>query len=113
MKNYLKSHDVWALNVKGKGYMTKSDLIKLLAENNNLKKERAEEIVDLVFNGFTNALKNKGRIEIRGFGSFSVRKYKAYKGRNPKTGKTVSVKPKRAVFFKVGKELKKKVDNNG
>ena len=93
--------------------MTKSDLIKLLAGKNNIKKEHAKEIVDLVFNGFTDALKNKGRIEIRGFGSFSVREYKAYKGRNPKTGKTVAVKPKRAAFFKAGKELKKKVDKNG
>jgi len=93
--------------------MNKSDLIKLLAGKNNIKKERAEEIVDLVFNGFTNALKNEGRIEIRGFGSFSVRDYKAYKGRNPRTGKTVAVKPKRAAFFKVGRELKKRVDKNG
>ena len=93
--------------------MNKSDLIKLLAGKNNIKKERAEEIVDLVFNGFTNALKNEGRIEIRGFGSFSVRDYKAYKGRNPRTGKTVAVKPKRAAFFKVGRELKKGVDKNG
>ena len=92
--------------------MTKSDLIKLLAERNNIKKEHAEVIVDLVLNGFINALKNEGRIEIRGFGSFSVRDYKAYKGRNPKTGKTVAVKPKRASFFKVGRELRKMVDGS-
>ena len=92
--------------------MTKSDLIKLLPKKNNIKKEHAEEIVDLVFDGFINALKNEGRIEIRGFGSFSVRDYKAYKGRNPRTGKTVAVKPKRAVFFKVGRELKKSVDRS-
>jgi integration host factor subunit beta len=91
--------------------MNKSDLIKLLAEKSNIKKEHAEEIVDLVFDGFTSALKNGGRIEIRGFGSFSVREYKAYKGRNPKTGKAVAVKPKRAAFFKVGRELKKMVDS--
>ena len=92
--------------------MTKSDLIKLLTAKNKLKKEQAEEIVDLVFNGFTNALKNEGRIEIRGFGSFSVREYKAYTGRNPKTGTIVAVKPKRAAFFKVGRELKKSVDRS-
>jgi len=68
------------------------------------------EIVDLMFKGFVNELKNGGRIEIRGFGSFTVRKYKSYKGRNPKTGKTVDVKPKRSPFFKVGRELKKMVD---
>ena len=50
------------------------------------------------------------RIEIRGFGSFSVRKYGAYKGRNPKTGKKIAVEPKKLPFFKVGKELKEMVD---
>jgi len=68
------------------------------------------EIVDLMFKGFINELKNGGRIEIRGFGSFNVRKYEAYKGRNPKTGKTVDVKPKKMPFFKVGRGLKKMVD---
>ena len=93
--------------------MNKSDLVTALAEKKNLTAKHAEEIVDLVFSGFTNALKNEGRIEIRGFGSFTVRKYKAYKGRNPKTGKTVAVKPKKLPFFKVGRELKKMVDKNG
>jgi integration host factor subunit beta len=91
--------------------MTKSDLIKALAEKNNLRKEHAADIVDLVFNGFKETLKNGGRIEIRGFGSFSVRKYKAYKGRNPKRGEYVDVKPKRLPFFRVGRELKKMVDS--
>jgi integration host factor subunit beta len=91
-------------------HMNKSDLIKLLAEKSNIKKEHAEEIVDLVFGGFTSALKNEGRIEIRGFGSFTVREHKAYKGRNPKTGTTIEVKPKRAAFFKVGRELRERVD---
>jgi integration host factor subunit beta len=63
-----------------------------------------------MFDGFTDELKNGGRIEIRGFGSFNVRKYKAYKGRNPRTGKAVNVKPKKSPFFKVGRELKKMVD---
>jgi integration host factor subunit beta len=63
-----------------------------------------------MFKGFINEFKKGGRIEIRGFGSFSIRKYKAYKGRNPKTGKTVEVKPKKMPFFKVGRELKKMVD---
>ena len=90
--------------------MNKSDLILKLAEKHNLPEKNATQIVDLVFDGFTDALKSGGRIEIRGFGSFTVRKYKAYKGRNPKTGKTVDVKPKRLPFFKVGRELKKMVD---
>jgi len=67
-------------------------------------------IVDFMFDGFTNELKNGGRIEIRGFGSFTVREYGAYDGRNPRTGNDVAVKPKRLPFFKVGKELKAKVD---
>jgi len=90
--------------------MKKSDLINVLAEKYNLKEKQATDIVDLMFDGFANELKNGGRIEIRGFGSFSVREYKAYRGRNPRTGKIVEVKRKRLPFFKVGVELKKKVD---
>ena len=90
--------------------MTKSDLIAALAVKEHLTEKLSEDIVDLVFDGFTNALKNGGRIEIRGFGSFVVREYGAYKGRNPKTGKIVEVKPKKLPFFKAGRELKKMVD---
>ena len=90
--------------------MNKIDVIKVLAEKKNLTGKQATEIVDLMFKGFINELKNGGRIEIRGFGIFTVREYKAYKGRNPKTGKTVEVKPKKMPFFKVGRELKKMVD---
>jgi integration host factor subunit beta len=90
--------------------MNKIDVIKVLAEKKNLMGKQATEIVDLMFKGFINELKNGGRIEIRGFGSFNVRKYKSYKGRNPKNGEHVDVKPKRLPFFKVGKELKKMVD---
>jgi integration host factor subunit beta len=90
--------------------MNKSDLIFKLAEKHNLTEKNATQIVDLVFDGFTNTLKNGGRIEIRGFGSFSVREYGAYTGRNPKNGEHVEVKPKRLPFFKVGKDLKKMVN---
>jgi integration host factor subunit beta len=90
--------------------MKKSDLIVALADKKNLTEKQATEIVDLMFKGFSNELKNGGRIEIRGFGSFTVRKYKAYTGRNPKNGEHVEVKPKKAPFFKVGRELKKMVD---
>ena len=90
--------------------MKKSDLVAALAEKKNLTEKQAAEIVNLIFKGFTDALKKGGRIEIRGFGSFSVRKYKSYKGRDPRTGKAVEVKPKRLPFFKVGRELKKMVD---
>jgi len=79
--------------------MNKSDLIKLLSEKENLTEKEATEIINLVFDGFTETLKNNGRIEIRGFGSFSVREYEAYNGRNPKTGKKIAVKPKKLPFF--------------
>ena len=90
--------------------MNKSDLITTLAKKENLTEKESQAIVDLIFNGFTETLKQGGRIEIRGFGSFSVRNYGAYRGRNPKTGNPISVKEKKAAFFKVGKELKEKVD---
>jgi len=90
--------------------MNKSNLIKVLAVKNNLRKEHAATIVDLVFNGFKETLKKGGRIEIRGFGSFIVRKYKAYEGRNPLTGKAVAVKLKRLPYFKVGRELREMVN---
>jgi integration host factor subunit beta len=91
--------------------MTKFDLIQALANKEELKDKEAEVIINLIFDGFRKTLKKKGgRIEIRGFGSFSVRKYGAYTGRNPKTKEKVPVKPKRLPFFKVGRELKKRVN---
>ena len=91
--------------------MNKSDLIAALAAKENLTDKQATEIINLIFTGFTDVLKNGDRIEIRGFGSYSVREYEAYTGRNPKTGKTTAVKPKKLPFFKVGKELKEKVNS--
>ena len=90
--------------------MNKSDLITALAKKENLTEKESQAIIDLIFNGFTETLKQGGRIEIRGFGSFSIRNYGAYRGRNPKTGDLISVKEKRAAFFKTGKELKEKID---
>jgi len=90
--------------------MTKSDLIEKLAENSKLPKKQAEAIVDLVFAQMIDAMKMGDRIEIRGFGSFVVKDYKPYTGRNPKTGDKVEVKSKKLPFFKVGKEMKERVD---
>ncbi|MDX9821576.1 MAG: HU family DNA-binding protein [Syntrophales bacterium] len=90
--------------------MNKSELIEELSGRENLTEKKAIDIVNLIFKGFTDALKKSGRIEIRGFGSFVVRDYGAYTGRNPKTGKNIKVSPKKLPFFKVGKELKEKVD---
>jgi len=90
--------------------MNKSSLIEALSRKENLAEKKASDIVNLIFKGFTDELKKGGRIEIRGFGSFVVRDYGAYTGRNPKTGKNIQVTPKKLPFFKVGKELKEKVD---
>jgi integration host factor subunit beta len=90
--------------------MNKSGLIEALAKKENLTEKKAIDIVNLIFKGFTDELKKGGRIEIRGFGSFVVRNYEAYTGRNPKTGKNIKVAPKRLPFFKVGKEIKERVD---
>lgn len=90
--------------------MTKSDLIEHLSEKLNLPKGKAEALVNCVFDSMEQALRQGERIEIRGFGSFEIREYKAYEGRNPRTGATVQVKPKRLPFFKVGKELKERIN---
>ncbi len=90
--------------------MNKSDLIEALSARENLSEKNASEIVNMIFDGFTDTLKKGGRIEIRGFGSFSVRKYGSYTGRNPKTGAKTEVGAKKLPFFKVGKELKQRVN---
>jgi len=90
--------------------MTKSELIEAVADKLKLPKGKAELIVNCVFDAMETALKSGERIEIRGFGSFEIRHYKAYEGRNPRTGAKVDVKPKRLPFFKVGKELKERVN---
>jgi integration host factor subunit beta len=90
--------------------MTKSDLIDVLCETQKLPKGRAELLVHIIFDAMEAALKRGERIEIRGFGSFEIRNYKSYEGRNPRTGVAVAVKPKRLPFFKVGKELKERVN---
>ncbi|MDR2862227.1 MAG: integration host factor subunit beta [Syntrophobacterales bacterium] len=92
--------------------MNKSSLIEALGKKENLAEKTASEIVNLIFKGFTDELKKDGRIEIRGFGSFVVRSYGAYTGRNPKTGRNIQVTPKKLPFFKVGKELKEIVNKD-
>jgi len=91
--------------------MTKSELIDAVAQRTKITKSRAEQVVNCVFNAMTAALENGEGIEIRGFGSFTVRHYKSYNGRNPRTGKPVPVPEKRLPFFKVGKELKELVNS--
>jgi integration host factor subunit beta len=91
--------------------MTKSELIESVANKLKLPKGKAELIVNCVFDSMEVSLKRGERIEIRGFGSFEIRTYKSYEGRNPRTGTKVDVKPKRLPFFKVGKELKERVND--
>jgi integration host factor subunit beta len=93
--------------------MTKSDLIERLCQDQKLPKGKAELLVNSIFDCLEQALRRGERIEIRGFGSFEIRRYKAYQGRNPKTGVPVSVQEKRLPFFKVGKELKERVNGVG
>lgn len=92
--------------------MTKSELIERIAQESGLTKGRAEMVVNTIFDAMTSALVAGDGIEIRGFGSFTVRKYKAYEGRNPRTGEVVHVAPKRLPFFKVGKELRERVNGS-
>jgi integration host factor subunit beta len=89
--------------------MNKSGMIDTLAAERGISLKKAEEIVNTVFDAMTEALLTGERIEIRGFGSFVVNSYKAYKGRNPKTGESIAVKQKKLPFFKVGKELKLRI----
>jgi integration host factor subunit beta len=91
--------------------MNKSDLVKSLAMEMDLPMRKAEEIVDMVFKTMTDALVDGDRIEIRGFGSFVVKDYRGYTGRNPKTGQKIMVDGKNLPFFKTGKELKEKVNS--
>ncbi len=91
--------------------MKKSDLVSTLAKMADLSDAKAQDVVDIVFDGFTKALRQGNRIEIRGFGSFSVREYKAHAGRNPRTGNVVKVSTKKLPYFKVGKELQKRVNS--
>lgn len=89
--------------------MNKSELIEQLAIKKDIPIKRAEEIVNLIFSAMTEAMTNGDRIEIRGLGSFVIKDYGTYTGRNPKTGEPIEVSPKKLPFFKVGKELKEMV----
>ena len=91
--------------------MNKLDLIIALKNEADLTKSEAEAVVNLFFDEMANALAKGDRVEIRGLCSFYVKKYKAYTGRNPKTGEPVEITPKKLPFFKCGKELMERVDS--
>ena len=90
--------------------MNKSELIEAMAEQLNLPSKTATSIVNTILEAMADALVRGENVELRGFGSFTVREYETYTGRNPKTGEQIKVKPKKLPFFKVGKELKEAVD---
>ena len=91
--------------------MNKADLINALKDEAKLTKPEADAVVNLFFNEMVDALAAGDRVEIRGLCSFFVKQYKAYTGRNPKTGVPTEVKPKKLPFFKCGKELMERVDS--
>ena len=90
--------------------MNKSQLIEALAKAEDLTLKKAEEVVTTVFGDMEDALIRGERVEIRGFGSFKIKHYEGYEGRNPKTGEIIHVAEKKLPFFKVGKDLKERVD---
>lgn len=90
--------------------MTKSELIEALAKAEGITLKAAEIAVNVTFQSMEQALVRSDRLEIRGFGSFKVKDYEGYKGRNPKTGALIEVSSKKLPFFKVGKELKERVN---
>ena len=91
--------------------MNRSDLINELKNETLLSRKDAEKFVETFFDAISDTLMKNDRVEIRGFGSFTVKDYKPYVGRNPKTGTKINVPPKKLPFFKVGKELKKRVNS--
>jgi len=89
--------------------MTRSELVDALAGARNLPRSTAERVVDVVFDTMAEALTAGNRVEVRGLGSFQVKQYGGYTGRNPRTGTPVLVKPKTLPVFRVGKELREKL----
>ena len=92
------------------GVMTKAELVDEVARVVQLTKKQAETIVNIVFDSIVDSLRSGQKIELRGFGSFRIRHRNSRKGRNPKTGDSVSVPEKRVPFFKVGKRLRELVN---
>ena len=90
--------------------MNKIDLIQTLSTTTDISKIEATKIVNLFFEQMAAALEKGDRVEIRGLCSFYVKEYEGYTGRNPKTGETVEIAPKKLPFFKCGKGLRERVD---
>ncbi|MGK5095351.1 HU family DNA-binding protein [Deltaproteobacteria bacterium TL4] len=93
--------------------MNKSQLIEKLATQSNCNVRVADKVVRIFFDSIKTALNTGDRVEIRGFGSFVLKEYEGYTGRNPKTGAKVKVPPKKLPVFRTGKDLKERVDRAG
>ena len=93
--------------------MVRSELIETISSKLDLTAQKSEEFITLFFDSIIEALTEEGRVEIRGFGAFTVRKYKPYHGRNPKTGEKITVAGKKLPFWKTGLELRQRVDGIG
>jgi len=91
--------------------LTKSQLIDTIAKRGDMPRKTAARVVNTIFDSMSEALVEGNRIEMRGFGTFSVKHYPGYVGRNPRTGQEVQVAPKRAIQFRVGKELRERVND--
>ena len=90
--------------------MNKLELIDMMKNECRISKNKAAAIVDIFFDKISTALAEGDRVEIRGLCTFFVKEYESYNGRNPRTGETVAVSPKKLPFFKCGQELKRRVD---
>jgi integration host factor subunit beta len=92
--------------------MNKSQLIERIAKEEGITIKNAANVVNVVFDSMADSLAKGDRVEIRGFGSFKVKSYNSYQGRNPKTGEIIQVREKKLPYFKVGKEMKERVDSD-
>jgi integration host factor subunit beta len=91
--------------------MNKSQLINVLAEKADLSKRNSEQFVNLMVDAIIGAMVKEDRVEIRGFGSFVIRHYGEYEGRNPKTGEKIKIAKKKLPFFKAGKDLVQRINS--
>jgi integration host factor subunit beta len=91
--------------------MTKSELVeKIMEVNGILNRKESELVVNIIFDSMADALKSGDKVEIRGFGSFTIREREAREARNPKSGEVVKIPAKKTPFFKTGKELRERVN---
>src|SRR5262245_43546297 len=93
-------------------FMTKKEIVKKIAEQSGISQQVALEAVQLVFDGIRESLVDEGRIELRNFGVFEVKKRRVRKARNPRTGESVSVPERRVVTFKPGREMEERVNQS-